>query len=207
VAVLALAAASGVFAAYVQDAWPSWHFIGHSLVLWIIVAAAAALVGTWFQSWLTTSAALAVAVLSYFIAARVFGPFEYPALLSPLLLFWVVLAAVGALGFATICLTAANHGRLSYLAVGVIAGLLVGDAINTSVGIPYVEQSEPLTALRSVIDNSDPVMIIGTTGALCWIAIMLVHHRHSLIRAWLIVPGALVGQVLVTIPDLLLHYA
>lgn len=73
VAVLALAAASGVFAAYVQDAWPSWHFIGHSLVLWIIVAAAAALVGTWFQSWLTTSAALAVAVLSYFIAVGVFG--------------------------------------------------------------------------------------------------------------------------------------
>lgn len=207
VAVVVLAAASGIFAAYVQDAWPGWHYIGHSLVLWIIVAAAAAVRGTWLQSWLTTSAVLLVAVLSYFIAVRGFGPFDYPPLLSPVLLFWIVLAVVGGLGFATIGLTAVNPGRLSFLAVGVIAGLMLGDAINASVGIFYVEQDAPLSALLSVMHSPGPVLIIGSVGALCWIVIMLVQHRHRLSLSWLIVPGGLVGYVLVSVPDLLLHYA
>lgn len=181
------------------------HYIGHSLVLWIIVAAAAAVRGTWLQSWLTTSAVLVVAVLSYFIAVRGFGPFEYPPLLSPALLFWIVLAGL-AVGFATIGLTAVNRGRLSFLAVDVIAGLMLGDAINASVGIFYVEQDEPLSALLSIMHSPGPVLIIGSVGALCWIVIMMVHHRHRWSRSWLIVPGGLVGYVLVSVPDLLLHY-
>lgn len=52
-----------------------------------------------------------------------------------------------------------------------------------------------------------PVLIIGAVGTLRWIVIMLIRHRHSLIWSWLIVPGGLAGFTLVTIPDLLLHYA
>lgn len=207
VAVLALAVASSSFAAYVQDAWPTWHYIGHSLVLWIIVATVAAVRGSWLQSWLTTSAVLFVAVMSYFIAVRTFGPFEYPSLLSPLLLFWIVLAVVGGLGFATICLTAVNPGQLSWAAIGTIAGLLLGDAINASIGIPFAERTEPVKALLSIADNPGPVLIIGSIAALLWTATMIVHRRHHLGLTWLIVPGVLVGFVLVTIPDFLLHFA
>lgn len=203
---LGLAACSGAFAAYVQDAWPAWHYIGHSLVLWTCVAVIAALRGSWLQSSLTTSVALIVAVLTYFIATRVFGPFDYPPLLSPLLAFWIVLAAVGGFGFATICLTAVNRNTLTWLAIGTVPGLLLGDALNASAGIPFLEIS-PLEALTTILSNPSPIVLIASGATTCWLAAMFILQRTNLGHVWLTLPGFIGGYVLITIPDLLLHFA
>lgn len=195
-----------MFAALAQDHLSGWHFIGHSLVLWIIVATGAAMRGTLLQSWATTSAALAIAVATYYTVTRVFGPFDsYPSL-APLLLFWGVLAVVGGLGFAVLCLTALRRGRLNFLAVGTVAGLMLGDAINTAIGIPYIEQDKPLKALSS-ISYPGPVFTVALVGSGLWILALLIHHRRRLLTVWLIVPGLAIGHILVTVPDVLLHYA
>ncbi|MBN9611732.1 MAG: hypothetical protein J0I11_20760 [Actinobacteria bacterium] len=206
ITVLVVAAAASAFASYAQDAWAQWHYIGHSLVLWIIVATAAALRGTLLQSWLTTSTTLAVAVAVYFAATRIFGPFDQYPPLAPLLLLWIVLAAVGGFGFAVLCLTAVGRGWPSFLAAGVIAGLMLGDALNASIGIPYIEQHQPIEALHSILADPGPVLVIGCIAAAGWIAAMLIHQRHRLATVWLVIPGLIAGHALASIPDLLLHY-
>lgn len=204
--VLALAAAASIFAAFAQDHLQGWHFIGHSLVLWIIIAVGAATRGTLQQSWATASAALAVAIVTFYTVTRLFGPSDsYPSL-APLLFFWGVLAAVGGLGFAVLCLTALTRPWCTFLAVGTVAGLMLGDAINTAIGIPHVEQDKPFDALTS-IGYPGPVFTVAILGAGCWTLGMLIHHRRRLKIAWLIVPGLVIGHILVTIPDVLLHYA
>lgn len=190
--VLGMAVAASVFAAIAQDHLSGWHFIGHSLVLRIIVATVAAMRGPLLQSWATASAALAVAVVTYYTVTRLFGPFDaYPSL-APLLLFWSVLAVVGGLGFAVLCHTALGRGWLRFLAVGIVAGLILGDAITTAIGIPYIEQEQPLAALGS-ISYPGPVFTVALVGATCWTLGLLIHHRRGLLTAWMVAPGLIVG--------------
>lgn len=203
---LAVAVTASIFAALVQDHWNGWHFIGHSLSLWIIIATFAAMRGTLVQSWVTTSATLAASVTTYYTVTRLFGPFDAYPLLAPLLLFWGALAIVGGFGFAVLCLTALGPGRLRFLAAGTVAGLMLGDAINTAIGLPYLEQPDPIGALGS-ISYPGPVFTVALVGAACWTLLILIRHRHRPLAAWSILPGLVAGHVLVSIPDLLLHYA
>lgn len=203
---LAVAVAASIFAALAQDRWNGWHFIGHSLSLWIIIATFAAMRGTFAQSWVTTSATLAVSVTTYYTVTRLFGPFDSYSPLAPLLVFWGALAIAGGFGFAVLCLTALGPGRFRFLAAGTIAGLMLGDAINTTIGLPYLEQPDPIAALGS-ISYSDPVFTVAIVGAACWTALILIRHRHRLLAAWSILPGLVAGHILVSIPDFLLHYS
>lgn len=206
VTVLVLTVLVSVFASVAQDHLDGWHFIGHSLVLWIILATGAATHGNLLQGWATSTTTLIVAVATYYTATRTFGPFDAYPPLAPLLMFWGALAIVGGFGFALLCITALRPGWSSFPAVGVIAGLMVGDAINTAIGIPYLELPNPFAALAS-ISLFDPVFTVAWIGAGSWILTALLLHHRQLLRAWLIVPGLLVGHILVSIPDLLLHYA
>lgn len=198
---------SGVTAAYIQDAWPTWHYLGHSLVVWIIVATAAAFRGTLLQAWATSTSALAIAVLSYFVTIRLVGPFEYPSLLSPLLLFWLILAVIGGLGFACLGLVAVNRTWLTWPAVGTVVGLLIGDALNAEVGIPWIDESMSITTVWDMRGSYGPVFNLAAFAAVSWIVAMFIVHRRYLARSWLLLPGIPVGYALVTIPDLLLHYS
>lgn len=205
VTVVALGAASSTLAAYAQDAWRGWHFLGHSLVLWVIIAAVASLRGTLIQAWATCAAVLACSVFSYFISLGIFSPYAVPSIFGLLTAFWLLLAIVGAFGFAVLIRLALGASRLSWLAIGSLAGMLIGDGVNVSIGIPWIEQRQPAAALWGIFRYSNPVLLLAVLAALLWLVSMAVRRRRELSSSWLTAPGAALGWALVTIPDLLLH--
>jgi hypothetical protein len=88
-----LAFTSGLIVAYMETRADSWHLLGHSIVLWILLGLLCVSVDGWTLAIVRTTTALIAAVLGYFPDVAVWSQVGTDSRRT--VIFWVALAGIG----------------------------------------------------------------------------------------------------------------
>jgi hypothetical protein len=201
--VLGTSLAASIFAAYAQDRWISWHTLGHSVVLWVVIGIAASTRGTYRRAGWRVTAALTVSVFAYYLAQQLPGHAFYHRTGSGVVVFWFLVASVGGPALAALCVTARTNNPLGIAAGATVLGVLLGDVINARGGRVGL-LNNGLTSWIGASMARDPVSVIGLGAAL--VGVCFAVHRYSWTpTALMTVPaGLLFGYLLVSAPDIVL---
>lgn len=198
---LGLAAISGPIVAYMERRSDSWHLLGHSLVLWILIGLVCCSYSGYRVAIARTTAALILAVMGYYGSTAYLD--RVASLSARTLAFWLLAACLGGSTLAATCVRARRIGVDGILASFVIIGMLLGDTVNIRGGLAGLE-NRGFDSFVAAAPLTDVASIMGIVGAFTYMVITCRRQSWSHLAPYSVVTGLTIGYVLISLPDYIL---
>jgi hypothetical protein len=198
---LGLAAISGPIAAHLENGPDSWHLLGHSLILWILIGLIASGHASYQQAIARTTTALIISVAGYYWST---AHVDHTANTSAqTVIFWLALALIGGPTLAVLSVTARRVAAVGIFTSFVIIGMLLGDTLNIRGGLIGLE-NRGVDSLIGSAPITDVSTILGIGGAAIYLLIICRRQTLSWLSSCYGTIGLMTGYLLISAPDYLL---